>query len=183
MLCWWRCWRHIFILSMRSHVYPVLMTLLWVLIYVKGWPVPYIFRCVYLPLMRRSYQPSCLLPSRPCLYSEIRCVYMLIYVSRCPVLCNVSYVVFTTYAVCTSRWCGEIIFPHVCCRAHLVCIAIKWGSCLWLIYCLRRQTLGNEWVVFFFLAERMANGVNSKRAPVYVSFSFYLPGYAVKFCR
>ena len=35
---------------------------------------------------------------------NIRCVYMLIYVSRCVVLlCNISYVVLTTYIVCTSR--------------------------------------------------------------------------------
>ena len=139
-----------------------------VLIYVKGWPVQYNFRCVYLPLVWRSYQPSCLLPSRPCLYSKIRCVYMLIYVSRCPVLYNVSYVVFTTYAVCTSPWCGEIIFPRACFRADRVCVAIEWVSCLWLIYCLRHQTLGGERVVFIFLAERTANAVNRKCTPVCV---------------
>ena len=33
---------------------------------------------------------------------DIRCVFMLIYVSRCAVLLyNMSYVLFTTYGVCT----------------------------------------------------------------------------------
>ena len=51
-------WVYIFILPyMRSNVDSLLITLLWVLIYVKGWLVPYNFRCVYLPLVWRSCQP------------------------------------------------------------------------------------------------------------------------------
>ena len=165
MLCWWRCWRHIFILlSMRSIVDAVLMTLLWVLTFVKGWPVTYNVRCAYLPLVWRSYEPPCLLPSKPCLYSKMRSLYMLIYVS--PAHYNVSYVVFTTYIVCTPPWCGEFIFPHACCRPDRVFIAIEWVSCLWLIYCIRRQTLGDERVVFMFIGERVANVVNRKWASV-----------------
>ena len=158
---------------MRSSVYCVLMTLLWVLIYVKEWPVLYNLRCVYLPLVWRSCRPSCLLPSRACLYSKTRCVYS---------TTVISYVVFTTYAVCTSPSCGEIIFPHACCRADRVCIAIEWISCSWLIYCLRRQILGGERVVFMLLADRMTNAVNRKCAPVYISFSFYLCGPFLSLC-
>ena len=168
---------------MRSNIDAVLMTLLRVLIFVKGWPVLCNFRCVYLPLVWRSYQPSCLLPFRPCLYSKIRCMHMLIYVSGCPVL---SYVVFTTYAVCTSPWCGEIIFPYACCRVDRVCIAIYLVMSIMLVINLLSQA-SNSWgwadCLFMFLAERMANAVNLKCAPVNTSFSFYLPGYAVKFWR
>ena len=117
--------------------------------------------------------PSYLLPSRACLYSKTRCVYS---------TTVISYVVFTTYAVCTSPSCGEIIFPHACCRADRVCIAIEWISCSWLIYCLRRQILGGERVVFMLLADRMTNAVNRKCAPVQYIF-LTLPGYAVNFCR
>ena len=162
---------------MRSNVDSVLMSLPWVLIYVKGCPVPYNFR--YLPLVWRSYQPSCLLPSRPCLYSKIRCLYMPMYVSPAP-LYNISYVVFTTYIVCTSPWCGEIIFPHACCRPDRVCIAIEWVSCWWWIYCLRRQSLGMNGLSLCFSRSvwRMLSTA-SVLLCIYLSHSVY----AVHFCR
>ena len=186
MLCWWRCWRHIFILlSMRSNVDAVLMTLLWLRysnVYVGVLYRTTCMHCVYLPLVWRSYQPSFLLPSRPCLYIKIRCVYMLIYVSRCPVLYNISHVVFTTYIVCTSPWCGEILFPHACCRPDRVCIAIEWVSCLWLIYVLRRQTLGDEWVVFYVSHGAYDECFQQQVRSCVYSFSFHLGGQFLSLC-
>ena len=92
---------------MRSNVDAGLMTLLWVFIYVKGWPAPYNFRCVYLPLVWILIipNPSCR-PSRVWIAIEWRSnvdavlmtllrvlfSYYLRTIGRCPVPYNMRCV-------------------------------------------------------------------------------------------
>ena len=67
-----------------------------------------------------------------------------------------------TLCVPPLPWCGEIIFPYASCRTDRIFIAIEWVSCLWLFFCLRRQTLGDERVTE--AARTAARGASQQQA-------------------
>ena len=94
---------YIFILlPMRSIVDSVLMTLVWVIIYVRGWPVPYNFRLCTSPCCGDLTNPqTCCRPGR--LYTAKHVV--------CTCLCTVAMYCYTT--------CRTLCLPHTSCLPHL----------------------------------------------------------------